>query len=580
MSTKDLETRFGDEAARAVSELIGSPSIGGPRPVPAARDRARGALIGAAVGETLGLPVVWLGREEIAARFGRITGHIGRAEMGEDSLLALITADSVLAGPVDHPARFARRLTGMHRRFASRATGAARRALREGAPWWSAAEGSAGTAAAARCIVFGLRWAGDPRRAAYEAALSAAVTHRHPAAVSAAAAVAAGIALAAGGSGPLDSAWLEEAADICSGFAQRAVGGVRVDARLKQMPRLSSPKADGSRTRRAEEPPAQNGPLATEAVPAAFWCAVNARSPEDGVLAAVNAGGDADTIAAMAGAFLGARYGEKAWPAELTRIDRLGEMTDTADRLSRPPAEPVAAAEPVGAAEQAATAEDAPVHVSFLVDRSGSMQGLEADVVGGFNQFAAEQRRQPGDCRLTLVQFDSQDPFEVIHDARPLAEVDELTLDRYQPRGTTPLLDALGALIESVDRRLDERGGSAEDQVLVVFTDGLENASRRWSRSDLFAAVEQRKQAGWSFVFMGANQDSYLEAGRLGFERGNIQNYEPDARGTASSFRSFSRAAASYRRSSSQRRRTRSTADYFEGVKEAEEDQRRRRERQ
>lgn len=576
MSTKDLETRFGAEAARAVSELIGSPSIGGPRPASAARDRARGALIGAAVGETLGRPVEWLGREEIAARFGRITGHIGPAAMGEDSLLALITADSVLAGSVDHPARFARRLAGVHHRFASRATGAARRALREGAPWWSAAPGSAGTAAAVRCIAFGLRWTGDPRRAAYEAALSAAVTHRHPAAVSAAAAVAAGVALAAGGSGPLDSAWLEEAAEICSGFAQRAVRGVRVDARLKQLPGLLGPKAADSPPRRVEEVPAQNGPLATEAVPAAFWCAVNARSPEDGVLAAVNAGGDADTIAAMAGAFLGARYGEKAWPAELTRIDRLGEMTDSADRLSRPPAEPVAAA----SAGETATAEDAPVHVSFLIDRSGSMQGLEADVVGGFNQFAAEQRRQPGDCRLTLVQFDSQDPFEVIHDARPLDEVDDLTLDRYRPRGTTPLLDALGALIESVDRRLEESGGSAEDQAVVVFTDGLENASRRWSRSDLFAAVERRKQAGWSFVFMGANQDSYREAGRLGFEQGNIQNYEFDARGAGTSFRSVSRATSAYRRSSSQRRRSRSTADYFEGVKEAEEDRRRRHERQ
>ena len=253
MSTKDLETRFGAEAARAVSEIIGSPSIGGPRPAPAARDRARGALIGAAIGETLGRPVEWLGREEIAARFGRITGHIGPAAMGEDSLLALITADSVLAGSVDHPARFARRLAGVHHRFASRATGAARRALREGTPWWSAAPGSAGTAAAVRCIAFGLRWTGDPRRAAYEAALSAVVTHRHPAAVSAAAAAAAGVALAAGGSGPLDSAWLEEAAEICSGFAQRAVRGVRVDARLKQLPGLLGPKAADSSAQRAEE---------------------------------------------------------------------------------------------------------------------------------------------------------------------------------------------------------------------------------------------------------------------------------------------------------------------------------------
>lgn len=559
MFTRDIETRFGAEAARAVLNLIGSPPIGDGAAAPAGRDRARGALIGAAVGETLGLPVEGRSRKEIAARFGRITGHLAPAAMGEDSLLTLITADSVLAGPTDHPAHFARRLIGAQRRLAGRATGATRRSLLQGAPWWEAAAGSAGTAAAARCAAFGLRWAGDPRRAAYEAALSAMVTHRHPAAVSAAAAVAAGVALAAGGSGPLDSAWLAEAADICSGFTQRAVKGVRLDARLKQMPAA---------------PPDQNGPLATEAVPAAFWYAVNARTPEEGVLTAVNAGGDADTIAAMTGAFLGARYGERAWPERLTRIPGLHEAVRVADRLSLPlpkPAAPAPGTAPAGDAP-------APVHVSFLIDRSGSMSGLESDVVGGFNRFTAEQRQQPGDCRLTLVQFDSGNPFEVIYDAEPLAEVADLTRDRYQPRGGTPLLDALGALIESADRRLAGLGAAAEDQVVVVFTDGYENASLRWSRSALFAAVEERKAAGWSFVFMGANQDSYLEAGRIGFDRGNIQNFAADAQGAEASFKSVSRSVKSFRSAPRARRRS-LTTDYFEGRKEAEEDWRTRPER-
>lgn len=561
MFTRDIEARFGAEAARAVLNLIGSPLIGDEAAAPADRDRARGALVGAAVGETLGLPVEGRSRREIAARFGRITGRVAPAVMGEDSLLTLITADSVLASPADqHPANFARRLIGAQRRFAGRATGATRRSLLRGARWWEAAAGSAGTAAAARCAAFGLRWAGDPRRAAYEAALSAMVTHRHQAAVSAAAAVAAGVALAAGGSGPLDSAWLAEAADICAGFPQRAVRGVRMDARLKQMP--------------AAPPPDQNGPLATEAVPAAFWYAANARTPEEGVLTAVNAGGDADTIAAMTGAFLGARYGEKAWPEPLIRIPGLHEAVRVADRLSLPIPKPAAPAPGTALPGD----EPAPVHVSFLIDRSGSMSGLESDVVGGFNRFAAEQRQQPGDCRLTLVQFDSEDPFEVIYDAAPLAEVADLTRDRYQPRGTTPLLDALGALIESADRRLAGLGAAAEDQVVVVFTDGYENASRRWSRPALFAAVEERKAAGWSFVFMGANQDSYLEAGRIGFDRGNIQNFAADSRGAEASFRSVSRSVKTFRSAPRAKRRS-LTTDYFEGRKEAEEDWRTRPER-
>ena len=99
-------------------------------------------------------------------------------------------------------------------------------------------------------------------------------------------------------------------------------------------------------------------------------------------------------------------------------------------------------------------AGDAPVHISFLIDRSGSMSGLRSDAVGGFNGFVAEQQGKPGECALTLVQFDSNNPYEVIHDAVPIGKVPELTPEQYTPRGMTPLLDALGRLIEAVDGRL------------------------------------------------------------------------------------------------------------------------------
>ena len=125
------------------------------------------------------------------------------------------------------------------------------------------------------------------------------------------------------------------------------------------------------------------------------------------------------------------------------------------------------------------------------------MRRLQGEVVSSFNGFLAEQRARSGECNLTLVQFDSEDPFEVIHEAVPVTEIPDLTADRYRPRAATPLLDALGRLVEQADARV-KRLGRKEDQIVGVFTDGLENASRAWSREKLFEVVEERKRGGWA----------------------------------------------------------------------------------
>ncbi len=210
----------------------------------------------------------------------------------------------------------------------------------------------------------------------------------------------------------------------------------------------------------------------------------------------------------------------------------------------------------------------APVHVSFLIDRSGSMDGLESDVVGGFNRFVVEQREKPGECTLTLVQFDSEDPFEVVHDAVPVQEVPDLTVERYRPRGTTPLLDALGRLVERADARLKGLDGE-EDYIIAVFTDGLENASHRWTRQRLFDVITERKRGGWTFVFMGANQDSYAEAGRLGLDDGSVQDFRADKQGVHAAFGSFNRAVREYR-GAARGERLRRKKGFFAGRKEAE----------
>jgi len=212
------------------------------------------------------------------------------------------------------------------------------------------------------------------------------------------------------------------------------------------------------------------------------------------------------------------------------------------------------------------------VKIWFLLDRSGSMQGLTEDVVGGFNQFVADQVLKPGKARLTAVQFDGTDPFEMIVDARRINDVPELTSDVYQPRGVTPLYDALGHLIKSADRRISyraEKGRPEEDQLVIVFTDGLENASTKFERSKIFELIQDRMNADWTFVFMGANQDSYAEGHKIGLVDGNVQNYAATPESVKVAFSSVSRASMEFR-GKSRYQRGMDRDDFFGGVKEAE----------
>ena len=217
-----------------------------------------------------------------------------------------------------------------------------------------------------------------------------------------------------------------------------------------------------------------------------------------------------------------------------------------------------------------------PVDVSILLDRSGSMAGLVADVVGGINAFLADQRTTATDrlaaCTVTLAQFDSQDPYEVLASARPVDEIADLTAEQYQPRGATPLLDAVGTLLDDTERRVGS--GPADgtiDPVVVVFTDGLENASRQWNRAALFDRITALEAAGWTFVFLGANQDAYLEAGGLGFAGANTQNFRGDGLGSRYAMAEVSRGLSSMR-SKQKLDRDGHKLDFFDGHKDAERD--------
>ena len=175
-----------------------------------------------------------------------------------------------------------------------------------------------------------------------------------------------------------------------------------------------------------------------------------------------------------------------------------------------------------------------------------------------------------GDCLFTAAQFDGTDPFELLYDRVPITDVSELDSDRYRPRGNTPLFDAIATLISNVENGSGSTTVNSE-QIVVVFTDGLENASRTWTRERVFALIEQKKAQGWTFVFMGANQDAYAEGGRIGFQAGNVQNFRGDGQGMREAWSSVDRAVGEYRRASFEERGSR-RSDFFTGVKEAELD--------
>ena len=237
------------------------------------------------------------------------------------------------------------------------------------------------------------------------------------------------------------------------------------------------------------------------------------------------------------------------------------------------------AIEALKAANPGAPVGDDQVKIWFLLDRSGSMAHVAEDVIGGFNQFLTEQGNKPGKAQMTAIQFDGDDPFEVIFDAQEVAQVPELTSDLYRPRGVTPLYDAIGQVIARADARIVDRASqnqSIEDQLVIVFTDGLENASRNFTRSQIFELIHDRTDQDWTFVFMGANQDSYGEGHKIGLVDGNVQNYDSSGESVHHAFYSISRASSEFRAKPRRQRHT-DKGDFFGGLKEAENASRRER---
>ena len=184
----------------------------------------------------------------------------------------------------------------------------------------------------------------------------------------------------------------------------------------------------------------------------------------------------------------------------------------------------------------------------FIIDRSGSMEGLESDTIGGFNAMLKEQQAVEGEAVVTTVLFD--DRYELLHDRIDIQAVAPLTDKDYTVRGGTALFDALGRTITKIRNAHQHTAEShrPEKVMFIIITDGAENASREYSAERLKARIErQRSKYGWEFVFFGANMDAVMEADKIGIDAESAISYSADATGTSASYSAMSVISTSFR---------------------------------
>ena len=184
----------------------------------------------------------------------------------------------------------------------------------------------------------------------------------------------------------------------------------------------------------------------------------------------------------------------------------------------------------------------------FVLDKSGSMHGLEKDTIGGFNGMLDKQRQEAGDALVSTVLFSNES--SVIHDRVPLSEVAPLTEKEYRVGGCTALLDAIGGAVHHIANI--HKYARPEDvpahTVFVITTDGMENASRRWSAEAVRKLIkEKQSEYGWEFLFLGANIDAVETAHNFGIREDHAVRYCSDAAGTATNFRALNKAVAKLR---------------------------------
>lgn len=269
-------------------------------------------------------------------------------------------------------------------------------------------------------------------------------------------------------------------------------------------------------------------------VPEAITAFLDGENFEDVVRKAVSLGGDSDTLAAIAGSIAQGMYGipDDIEQAILPVLDDY--LTDTLRRFDA--AIRNEEVKPVEKVKNGIT------EMVFILDRSGSMVGLESDTIGGFNSMIEKQKAEPGEALVSTVLFD--DVHEVLHNRVKLSEIQPLTDKDYWVRGCTALHDAIGRAVSHIVRvyRHSRPEDIPEKTVFTIITDGMENASQQYNGRDIKRMIEHEKEKyGWEFLFIGANIDAITTAEHLGIDRSRSANYMADSKGTGVVFASLGR---------------------------------------
>ena len=187
--------------------------------------------------------------------------------------------------------------------------------------------------------------------------------------------------------------------------------------------------------------------------------------------------------------------------------------------------------------------------IVFILDRSGSMSGLEADTIGGYNALIEKQKKEEGEAFVSTVLFD--DECDVLYDRVSLSNIKPMTDKEYYVRGCTALLDAIGGAIHHIGNihKYAREEDRPEKTLFIITTDGQENASRKYDYRKVKHMVErQREKFGWEFLFLGANIDAIDVAQRVGIRADRATNYHSDREGTAVNYESLGNAISSVRR--------------------------------
>jgi len=188
------------------------------------------------------------------------------------------------------------------------------------------------------------------------------------------------------------------------------------------------------------------------------------------------------------------------------------------------------------------------IELVFILDRSGSMSGLESDTIGGYNSLLDKQKKEPGEAILTTVLFD--DSYELLHDRINIRGIGHITDKEYYVRGSTALLDAIGKTINkivNVQKHTAEEE-RAENVMFVITTDGMENASREFNYEKVRHMIgHQKNNYGWEFIFLGANIDAVETAKRFGIDKDRAANYNADSEGTKLNYQIISEAVSTMR---------------------------------